>query len=164
MQALARFWYRYCYPIWNWLPSYIQSFKYDSKSGRSILAYFRDLAPDADAIAGQMTSHGFEWTKDPWDGKLNFHQKPWVTCARHKGDCDDWAHLWAAIFKYHAKKIEFLHTQKKGGGGHLMCVVTMDWNCYLFSNLNFARKVPVAQKDDLKTVFYQSETDWSVFY
>ena len=164
MQSLARFWYRYCFPIWNWLPSYIQSFKYDQKHGRSVLAYLRDLAPDATAISSQMAGHDFEWTEDPWGGKLNFHQKPWVTCARRKGDCDDWAHLWAAIFKYHADRIEFLHTQKNGGGAHLMCVVTMGRHCYLFSNIQFAKKVPVDQKEDLKTAFYLLETKWSVFY
>jgi len=154
-------WLKFLDPVWNIFPAWIQSWSYDKKKGKDIYHMLRSLAPDIQKIQNHMNALGFEWTSDPLGGSLDYHSFAWVICARGKGDCDDWAHLWYRLLRHHGK-VEKMYTRKKGGGAHAMTIFTKGNVCYLLSNLRLRTKVGVLDKKLLLTNFYGEETDFSI--
>ena len=163
LQWLVKFALKYLDPLWNIFPAYIESWWYDKNKGKDIYRVLHSLAPDIQKMTNHMAVYDFAWTQDPLGGLLDFHSLAWVTCARRKGDCDDWAHLWYKLLRQHGR-VEKMYTKKKGGGAHAMTVFTANGVCYLLSNLSLRAKVGVLDKPALLTSFYGEETDFSVIY
>lgn len=160
---IIKIWLRYLYPVWNAIPAWVESWGYSKSVGRDTQAILRALAPDVRAISAYMRGSGFEWTSDPLGGLLDFRSRAWVTCARKRGDCDDWAHLWCQLLKY-SGKVEGLYNKKRGGGGHAMAIFSLNGKCHLLSNLNVRATVAEYEKDRLLTHFYGDDTSLSVLY
>jgi len=157
-------WLKFLYPIWNAIPAWVESWKYDKHKGRDLFLVLRGYAPDTYRISNHMDIYGFQWTQDPLGGLLDFHSLYWVTCARGKGDCDDWANLWYHLLKY-SGKVQRVYTKKKNClSGHAMVIFTRDGSCHLLSNLQEIACVPERNKQDLLKHFFGTETDYSVIY
>lgn len=153
---IARVWLRHLEPTWHRIPAGIQAWcmgKRAEVEGRLILSKLRALAPSTPQISRELAAMNFEWTQDPAGGLLDFIQHPWVTCARGKGDCDDWARLWSAVLKGHGQ-VEELVCVSKSGSAHRMTVFTRNGRSTLLSNLSVHSDVPEAEKENLGTAFY----------
>ena len=156
----VRTWHIKLQPLVNWVPAGIQSLFYNDYKGKLILRNLRGSSPDFYTMISKMKALNFRWLRDrPFD----YVQKPWVTCDRAGGDCDDFAHLWKALLQGYGKT-ELLLTKSKKGDMHMMCIFTAAGSSWLLSNVNLLDKESEADKDKFKTKFYGSETLWSVIY
>jgi hypothetical protein len=146
---------RFLYPIWNAVPSTIQSWLLSDleQKGRLRLRQLAEAAPNWAEVSRKMESFGFKWSQDPLRGLLDFHQRTWITCARGEGDCDDWAHVWARIAKPFGE-VRIFAAKERGGGWHMMSILDDGTNAYLFSNLLCIRTTPSGNKKALETTFY----------
>jgi len=164
---LAIVWYRYLQKFWNLIPSSIEALWYIRKRrlGAKRLKMLKVLGDKPTIVERIMRSYGFQWRRDPLWGKLDYHSKPWVTCARGAGDCDDFACLWAEILK--SKEVEFklLSTYSKKRG-HVMCVARMENGIsFLLSNyrvLSVARTK--IEEEFFEKIFYGDDTLFSFYH
>lgn len=165
MRFLADIWLRFGYPVWNWLPSAIQAWRLKNlkRSGDIVLDQLAVLAPNWMRISAKMADLNFRWTEDPIGGLLDFHQKPWVTVARGKGDCDDWAHVWKFLAKPYGK-VDVFVAKGSGKGWHMMTILDDGVNAFLFSNLRLLRTTSSSNKKALETTFYGYDKTSYVVY
>jgi hypothetical protein len=168
MKILAILWNVYLERLWNWIPAGIQGLTYHRKKRKEAKRYIeqiRTFMPSVGHIASILVSDGFMWTSDPMGGVLDFHQYPWVTVARRKGDCDDFAELWHTIVKgFKGAKAERVVTASKGWGFHKMCILTLNGKCYLLSNTSVAHVVSEDDKDKLLNLFYGDDTWFTIVW
>jgi len=162
LKFFNRLWCAYLECIWNWLPANIQALKYrkQKKEALEFLERLKKLAPNYSAISRLLVDERFQWDQDPLGGLLDFHQKPWVTCARKAGDCEDFAYLWAEIL-VDLDKTEKLVSVSKKLKGHMMCIHLTGDMCYLLSNLREIKHVHTELKTTLETEFYREDTLYS---
>ena len=165
MKTLALLWHVYISQVINWIPANIQALFLTGKKqeGQTILRSLQDLAPNLQQISSFLADAGFVWSQDPLWGVLDFYQKAWVTCARKKGDCDDFAELWKQILKEKGK-VETLVTVKKSFQAHKMVVFTKDGTCSLLSNMHLRKQVNEQDKDVLLNDFYGDKTWFTIVY
>lgn len=103
-----------------------------TREGDALFLELRANAPDVHAIAGMLNSKGFKWGSDPLGGSLDYRSFPRVTCARKRGDCDDYMALWEELLRGHGE-CWYMHTYTKTSG-HAMCVFKKGNGFYLLSN------------------------------
>jgi hypothetical protein len=165
MRFFASLWLRNLYPIWNAIPSTIQAFlSSDAKrKGLEILHQLERLAPDWTAVSARMKDLGFIWNEDPMGGALNFHQRPWVTTATGKGDCDDWAFVWRELAKPFGETHVFV-AKKKGGGWHMLTILDNGVKAHLFSNLRHVRTTHSSNRKALENTFFGYDKTAYVVY
>lgn len=142
--------------VWNPVLSKIEeTFWGRTAAGDSIFNELRQMAPDTRGISLKLRALGFQWSSDPLGGNLDYHSAPRVTCARKKGDCDDYAYLWAELLKGHGNRW-ILSTFSTEGGGHAMCVFEREGRFFLLSNLDVL--VIVTDRSHLDKYFYADKT------
>lgn len=110
-----------------------------------------------------MLDLGFEWTKDPMGGALDFHQRPWITTATGKGDCDDWAYVWGELAKPFGD-VRIFVAKEKGGGWHMMTILDDGVNAHLFSNLKHVRCTGSGNRKALENTFFGYDKTAYVVY
>ncbi len=77
----------------------------------------------------------FKWRQDPLKGFLDFSSKPWVSIARHAGDCDDMMVIAESVLKGRYSEVGYKASIKRDDGrGHAIYVVLSDDNWRVFSN------------------------------
>lgn len=154
-------WYTLKEVLWNSPLSKIEeTFWGRTVVGDTLFQDLRRIAPDDVAISKVMKDAKFVWSSDPISGHLDYHSAPRVTCARKKGDCDDYAYLWAELLKGHGSRW-ILHTRSKEGGGHAMCVFEKDSKFHLLSNLDVL--TIVTDRSVLDRYFYGDKTKCSFY-
>ena len=155
IRFFASIWLRNIYPIWNAIPSAIQAWlSSDVRSkGELVLENLAAIAPNWESVEAKMRDMGFKWNEDPVFGLLDFHQRPWVTAATGRGDCDDWAHVWKELAKPYGDVSVFV-AKGKGRGWHMMTILDDGVTAHLFSNLRHVRSTNSRNRKALENTFY----------
>lgn len=144
-------------PIWANIES---AFWGRTREGDARFLELRGKAPEIYAMAGLMTTMGFIWSQDPLGGNLDYHSFPRVTCARKKGDCDDYAFLWEELLRgYGQGWIMYTYTKTQG---HAMCVFELEGCFYLLSNISVYATAKT--REELDKRFFGPETTKTTYF
>jgi len=148
--------------IWNPIIANIESALWGrTKEGDALFSRLRAKAPEVYTIAGMLQANGFVWSSDPMGGSLDYHSFPRVTCARKRGDCDDYAFLWEELLRGYGE-CWIMYTYGKNGG-HAMCVFKgTEGPFYLLSNLGVYSTAQRREAFD-KSIF-GSETTNTIYF
>lgn len=147
---------------WNPVISKVEeTFWGRTAAGDAIFNELRQMAPNVASISLKLKALGFVWSSDPLSGYLDYHSAPRVTCARKKGDCDDYAYLWKELLLAHGNTW-ILCTYSTEGRGHAMCVFQVSPNFFmLLSNLDVWKTAPT--REELTNCFYGDKTKQSIY-
>lgn len=157
-------WYRFFSPIWNFVPSYVHSLKYSSTKGHLILGSLRQRSPKVQEIVTYMKICGFTMIEGPPKGMFSFCQRPWVTCARLAGNCEDFARLWAAVLRCSGGRSRFLYTESFAGESRVLFLYSFGEATWLFSGPDLIGKEFIGRREELLTRYYGEETRFSVLF
>ena len=147
--------------IWNPIIANIESaFWGRTKEGDALFSELRAKAPDVYGIAGMLNTKGFQWSSDPLGGSIDYHSFPRVTCARKRGDCDDYAFLWEELLRGHGE-CWIMYTYSKTRG-HAMCVFHQGTAFYLLSNLSIY--ATAYSRDKFDNLMYGPETVKTLYF
>jgi predicted transglutaminase-like cysteine proteinase len=146
---------------WNPIVSKIEeTFWGRTSAGDAIFNELRQMAPDVRAISLKVKTLGFVWSSDPLGGSLDYHSAPRVTCARKKGDCDDYAYLWKELLLPHGN-VWILCTYSTDGRGHAMCVFERGNHFWLLSNLDVWKEA--STREELTNCYFGDKTKRSIY-
>jgi hypothetical protein len=147
--------------IWNPVIANIESaFWGRTKAGDALFSELRAKAPEVYTISGMLNAKGFQWSGDPLGGSLDYRSFPRVTCARKRGDCDDYMALWEELLRGYGQ-CWYMHTFSKDSG-HAMCVFETNGMFYLLSNLSVY--ATALSRDVLDKRFFGTNTTETIYF
>lgn len=159
-----RLWFRWVFPAWNFIPSFLHSALYDENDGKRMLKALHERAPKVQEIVTQMRIFGFVMTTGEPRGMFSFRCKPWVTCGRRSGGCDDYALLYATVLRYPRARVQFLYTTSFKGGSCLLVVYSFGGISWLLSGPDILEDVFESRKGKLLMRYYGEDTKDSFLF
>lgn len=159
-ESATRVWLRHLDKIGNWVQADAEALKYkaEEEAARAYLKELREIE-DLNKISAKLVADGFHWRREAVD----FTNYAWVTIAKRRGDCDDFAILWESVLKYRGKT-ERVFVSCLNGSAHAMLLFFEGDVYYLLSNLKVFSIGPVGKEEEAIRRFYGDDTGTIVRY
>jgi hypothetical protein len=157
----TKMWLKHVEKSYNWIQADNEAMKY--KDGEEeARKYLQDLRTMTDpyAISQKIVKDGFDWRAEV----IDFTNYPWVTIAKKRGDCDDFAALWDATFKYRGKTERVYVAKRDHSSAHAMILYNDGVKLYILSNQYVLSVGGPDDGDKLIKLFYKEETGQFIRY